>query len=139
MQANAWFSHERYPVVLFALLVAFAALLAIAPHDRAAWGLENALLFVAVAALVAVRCTLPLSRVSYTLIFVFCCLHSIGAHYTYSEVPYQDWLAALTGWRPAGRNQYDRIVHFAYGLLSARCSYALPTCAVSGATTCRST
>jgi hypothetical protein len=61
MQANAWFSHERYPVVLFALLVAFAALLAISPHDRADWALENALRFIGVAELVALRRTLPLS------------------------------------------------------------------------------
>lgn len=105
--------------MLFALLVVFAGILAIAPHDRADWALENALLFGGVAVLVALRHQLPLSRVSYTLIFIFCCLHSIGAHYTYSEVPYQAWLAALTGWSPAGRNQYDRVVHFAYGLLLA--------------------
>jgi putative membrane protein len=119
MRANSWLSHERYPIVLFALLVVFAAAMAIAPHNRADWALENALLFAAVGALVALRRTLPLSRVSYTLIFLFCCLHTVGAHYTYSEVPYQAWLAALTGWSPAGRNQYDRFVHFAYGLLLA--------------------
>ena len=100
MHASSWLSHERYPMVLFALLVAFAAVLAISPHDRADWALENGLLFAAVAALVATRRALPLSRVSYTLIFVFLCLHSIGAHYTYSEVPYRDWFASLTGSGP---------------------------------------
>ena len=85
---NSWLSHERYPRLLFALLVVFAGLLAIAPHDRADWLLENALLFAGVGVLVATRRKLPLSRVSYTLIFVFLCLHSIGAHYTYSLVPY---------------------------------------------------
>lgn len=119
-RANSWFSHQRYPIVLFALLVALAGVLAISPHDRADWALENALLFAGVAALIATRRRLPLSRVSYTLIFVFACLHSLGAHYTYSEVPYHDWLAALTGRPPGvGRNQYDRFVHFSYGLLLA--------------------
>jgi putative membrane protein len=58
--------------------------------------------------------------VSYTLIFVFLCLHTIGAHYTYSLVPYDEWLTAFTGRSGllgSGRNHFDRLVHFAYGLL----------------------
>lgn len=115
---NVWLSHQRYPLVLFALFVVIAAGLAISPHDRADWALENALSVGALAALVATRRSLPLSRISYTLIFIFMCLHSVGAHYTYSEVPYQAWIAALTGGAPpSGRNQFDRFVHFSYGLL----------------------
>lgn len=117
-------SPERYPRVLFALVVALSIGLGIAPHDRADWLLENVLLFAALAVLVATRKALPLSRVSYTLIFVFSCLHAVGAHYTYSLVPYDAWvealtgrtLSSLTGW---DRNHYDRLVHFAYGLLLA--------------------
>ncbi len=33
-----------------------------------------------------------LSRVSYTLIFLFLSLHAVGAHYTYAQVPYDAWL-----------------------------------------------
>lgn len=124
VRSTSLWSHERYPVVLFACLVVLAVLLGIAPHDRADWLLENALLFGAVAALVVTRRALPLSRVSYTLIFVFMCLHSVGAHYTYSEVPYDAWVEALTGRTLASRmgwdrNHYDRLVHFSYGLLLA--------------------
>jgi putative membrane protein len=119
-----WLSHEWYPRILFALLVVFSMVLGIAPHDRSDWLLENALLFAGVAVLVATHRSLPLSRVSYTLIFVFLCLHALGAHYTYSLVPYDKWLerlsghtiAGLTGWE---RNYYDRLVHFSYGLLLA--------------------
>jgi len=121
---RSWLSHERYPRLLFALLAALSIGLAIAPHDRADWLLENALLFAGVGALVATHRALPLSRVSYTLIFVFLCLHAVGAHYTYSLVPYEAWVEALTGrtlssvtgWE---RNQFDRLVHFSYGLLLA--------------------
>jgi putative membrane protein len=110
--------------VLLTLLVALSALLAIAPHDRADWALENALLVGGVAVLVATHKRFPFSRVSYTLIFVFLCLHAVGAHYTYSLVPYDDWfqtltgrtLSSLTGWK---RNHYDRLVHLAYGFLLA--------------------
>jgi putative membrane protein len=121
---DSWLSHERYPQVLFASLAAFSIVLAIAPHDRADWALENGLAVVAVAVLIATRKALPLSRISYTLIFVFLCLHTVGAHYTYSLVPYDAWLesltgrtlSSLTGWE---RNHFDRLVHFGYGLLLA--------------------
>ena len=122
--SRSWLSHERYPRVLLTLLLALSTLLAIAPHDRADWALENALLVGGVAVLVATHERLPLSRVSYTLIFLFFCLHAVGAHYTYSLVPYDAWcealtgrtLSSLTGWN---RNHYDRLVHLAYGLLLA--------------------
>ncbi len=117
--ARSWLSHERYRLVLFVLLMLIAGALAINPHDRADWALENALMFAGVGVLIATRRALPLSRVSYTLIFVFLCLHSVGAHFTYSEVPYQAWITALTGQPMTGRNHYDRLVHFAYGLLLA--------------------
>jgi putative membrane protein len=119
---RSWLSHERYPLVLLGLLIVLQIALGIAPHDRADWLLENGLLFAGVAVLVATHRKLPLSRVSYTLIFVFLCLHTIGAHYTYSRVPYDRWLAMLTGRSGLlgdGRNHYDRLVHFSYGLLLA--------------------
>ncbi len=97
---------------LFALVVAVSAFY---PHHPADWFLENALVGVGAAVLAIFRRRLPLSRISYTLIFIFLCLHEVGAHYTYAEVPYAQWLPALTG----GRNHFDRLVHFAYGLLLA--------------------
>ena len=101
----------------------FAAL-AIAPWHRADWALENALVVAFVVAVALTYKRFTLSRVSYTLIFVFLCLHEVGSHYTYSEVPYDEWFKALTGttlnslagWE---RNNFDRVIHFAYGLLLA--------------------
>jgi putative membrane protein len=112
---------------LTTLVVLFAALwipLAIAPHHRDDWLLENALLFLGVAVLAFSYRALPLSKISYTAIFIFLCLHTIGAHYTYAEVPYDAAIQALTGhtlqelfgWE---RNHFDRLVHFSYGLLLA--------------------
>jgi putative membrane protein len=113
---------RRHLLVLAVLFGLEWAALAISPRDRQDWALENALSVAFVAALVMSRQRLPLSRTSYTAIFVFLSLHTIGAHYTYSEVPYDDWARALTGrsvsdlsgWQ---RNHYDRLVHFAYGAL----------------------
>ena len=103
---------------LWALAVAYFiwwAALAIHPLDRSDWWMENVLVFAGVALLVWTYKPFPLSRVSYTCIFVFMMLHALGAHYTYAMVPYQEWFPSLAG----GRNMYDRLVHFSYGLLLA--------------------
>lgn len=117
-------SHTRYLLVLAALFAVWWLFLAIDPRDRADWLLENVLVFAFVAAAVASYRRFPLSRVSYTLIFVFLCLHEVGAHYTYAEVPYEAWSRALFGQginETLGleRNHFDRVIHFAYGLLLA--------------------
>jgi putative membrane protein len=109
------------------LIAAVAVLwiwLAVSPFDRSDWLLENVLLVLGVVVLLATRKRLPLSGISYTMILVFFCLHIIGAHYTYAEVPYDEAFRKLTGssfnelvgWK---RNNYDRVVHFSYGLLLA--------------------
>jgi putative membrane protein len=106
---------------LFTLVALWAAWEPLHPED---WALENALVVVALAVLIGTYRVLPLSRVSYTLIFLFMCLHEVGSHYTYAEVPYDAWWQALTGSTFNGmvgwdRNHYDRLVHFSYGLLLA--------------------
>ena len=96
--------------------------LALSPFDRSDWLLENVLTAVGVGVLVATRRVLPLSNASYVSICGFLCLHTIGAHYTYSLVPYDEAFRAVTGHPLDGssegaRNHYDRFVHFAYGSL----------------------
>ena len=114
---------RTYLATITGLFVVVWALLAINPHDRSDWLLENVLLIVFAAALLASGRALPLSRISYTTIFAFLLLHAIGAHYTYSLVPWQDWLHLLTGEAARApvteRNHFDRLVHFFYGLLLA--------------------
>jgi putative membrane protein len=114
-------ARRTYLFVLGLSFAAFWLLLAINPHDRSDWLLENLLLVVFVAALAASHRALPLSRISYTLVWLFLLLHTVGAHYTYSLVPWADGLRALGLPAPAagGRNHFDRIVHFSYGLLLA--------------------
>ncbi len=117
-------SHRRYMLILSALFLLYWAVLAIHPSDRPTWLLENMLVFGFVAAIASSYRGFPLSRVSYTLIFVFLCLHTIGAHYTYAKVPYDTWFQSAFG---SGlnqmlgfeRNHFDRLVHFCYGFLMA--------------------
>jgi len=98
--------------------------LAIKPLYRQDWLLENVIVFIAVPGLILGYFHRPLSSASYVLIFVFLVLHEIGAHYTYSEVPYDSWWQSLTGFSLNGslgweRNHYDRLLHFVFGLLIA--------------------
>jgi putative membrane protein len=111
---------ERDPAVLLLAFGAIWTALAIAPWYRQDWLLENLLVFVAVPLLAITSRTLRFSNGAYTCLFVFFVLHAIGAHYTYSEVPWREWLHlqdAGTGPDAAGRNHYDRFVHFSYGVL----------------------
>lgn len=117
-------SHHYYVPILAALFLAEWVVLAIDPLHRNDWVLENLLLFFVVPILALTYQRFPFSKVSYTLLFIFGCLHVVGAHYTYSEVPYDSWwnsftsrsLNELLGWK---RNNFDRFVHFLYGLLLA--------------------
>src|SRR5262245_20504008 len=108
-------SRKNYLWLLAGLYTAWWVLMAISPVDRMDWLMENVLVFLGVGLLVFTYKAFPLSRVSYTCIFVFLLLHTLGSHYTYAKVPYQEWLPFLAG----GRNQFDRMVHFLYGLLLA--------------------
>ena len=116
--------HNRYLLYLSILFLAWWLVLAISPYNRADWMLENVMVLIAVMVIAASFRQFPLSRISYTLIFVFLCLHEIGAHYTYAQTPYDQWfqhylgfsLNELLGFQ---RNQFDRLAHFTYGLMLA--------------------
>lgn len=116
--------HGRYLSILMIPFLAECIFLAFDVHDRKDWLLENVLVVIALIVLVLTYRKFPLSRISYTMIFIFLAVHEIGAHYTYAEVPYDQWFSALTGysfnelvgWE---RNNFDRVVHFSYGLLIA--------------------
>jgi putative membrane protein len=115
---------RRYLLTLAGLFALQWTALAIRPRYRQDWALEHVLTVAFVVVLALFRHRLSLSASSYTAIFIFLSLHTVGAHYTYSEVPYDDWARTLTGrsisavfgWR---RNHFDRFVHFAYGFLLA--------------------
>lgn len=87
---------------------------AIEPFSRRDWLLENLLVFLYCGLLLLTVNRFRFSLRSYLLFTVFMSLHLVGAHYTYAEVPFGFWLQDALG---LGRNHYDRIVHFSFGLL----------------------
>lgn len=88
---------------------------AVDPVKRSDWLLENLLVFAFVPALIFAYRRLPLSDVSYILIFLFLIMHAAGAHYTYAEVPLGHWLKDMFHLE---RNHFDRIVHFSFGIMA---------------------
>lgn len=110
------FADNRVLQALVAWLVGLWLLTAIAPFNRFDWLLENLLVLIYGALLVATYRRFAFSNLSYALFALFLSLHLVGAHYTYAETPFGFWLQDQLD---LSRNHYDRIVHFGFGLLLA--------------------
>jgi len=121
--------NDRFPLLVFLLFWGISCLDPPYPRELVLQHIPTAL---AVATLVAARRRQMLSRSSERLVLTFLALHVLGARWLYSYVPYDDWIAAVFGQSLSSRfgltrNHYDRLVHFAYGLLLVR-----PACEVFG-------
>ncbi len=108
---------KNYPKFLFGIFVLLWTVLAIHPKYRFDWFLENILTLVVIPLLILFYRKGFFSNLSWSLIFVFLLFHIVGAHYTYSEVPFAENFSRLLG---AERNHYDRLVHLLCGLLLTR-------------------
>lgn len=100
-------------LIAYSIVWVLAAINPVYPDD---WLLENVLAILGVAFFVITYKAFPLSNLSYIPLTIFMILHAIGAHYTYAETPIGDWMAPIFGWE---RNNFDRVVHFLFGLLLA--------------------
>jgi putative membrane protein len=94
------------------------------------WGAEHVLdltlhhvgTLAAVAAMLWTIRRAPVSDGAFVPVVAFTLLHVVGAHWLYSFVPYDRWAQSLSGatlsetfgWQ---RNHFDRLIHFAFGLL----------------------
>lgn len=108
---NRWL---QFMLALFALVWLWAAY---EPVYRFDWFLENILTVLTGIVLILTYSRFRFSDISYGLILLFACLHTVGSHYTYSETPPGFWIQETF---QLSRNHYDRIVHFAFGLLLAK-------------------
>lgn len=124
------FISPAYPKWLLGIFVLWFGVWAIGPSHPSDFLLEHLFTVAFLALLLWSHSRFRLSNVSYTMIFVYLCSHVVGAHYTYSEVPYDDWFRRLASWIGVQdfsiqslfgfkRNHYDRLIHFLFGLLMA--------------------
>jgi len=107
---------RRLPIVLLVLFAIFLAVTAWRPYDAFTWVLEVAPALLAAPILIGTYRRFPLTDLSYGLIFVQACILAVGGHYTYARVPLGEW---MKGWFHLARNDYDRIGHFAQGVIPA--------------------
>jgi len=118
------FFSSRYPLFLFIAVVLFLTLTSIRPPHPQDYFYEHIMTVVFLVLLVFSYRYFRLSNLSYTLIFLFLVLHIIGGRFTYSEVPYNSFFLNYFGINIDSffgfqRNQFDRLVHFSFGLLLA--------------------
>ena len=88
----------------------------IAPQDRLTWWLEVMPALLGLAVLFATRRKFQFTPLVQTLIALHMILLAVGGHYTYAQVPLGNWLRDVFH---LGRNHYDRLGHFAQGLMPA--------------------
>lgn len=110
------FRYNRFLQKLCVLFLIVFVLSAIRPVMVADWALENMLVLVFVGLLVATYRQIQFSELSYLLICLYLCMHEWGAHHMYANVPLGEWMRTAFH---TMRNDYDRVVHFAFGLLLA--------------------
>ena len=119
-----WFRDEGYPKKLFWAFIVIWLISFIGIKYPFDFFLEHIFTVVFVGILVLTYNKFRLSNVSYTFLFVYMMLHVIGAHYTYSLVPYDKWSETIFGGNITNyfgwtRNMYDRLVHLCFGLFMA--------------------
>jgi putative membrane protein len=108
------FRYNRLLHILCGVFLVVFAVSAYRPVMAEDWWLENGLVFAFVGVLIATYRWMPLSDLSYILICLYLALHEWGAHHMYANVPAGEWIKQTFH---TTRNDYDRVVHFAFGLL----------------------
>ncbi len=104
-----------FPAVLLFIYFIIFIWSGINPTDRAVWYVEAVTSFIPVAILLILYFkNIRMSNLAYFLMAIFPIMHIIGAHYTFSEVPF-DWFNNLFGF---SRNMYDRVAHMTVGFYS---------------------
>ncbi|WP_442600623.1 DUF2238 domain-containing protein [Paenibacillus sp. KN14-4R] len=98
--------------MIFFFLI-FFGLMAIHPTNWSQWLGYNLSLLVIILLLAFTYKKFSFSNFSYLLMFIFFCLHTYAAHYTYEGTPFDLWLKTSFHTK---RSYYDRIVHFSFGL-----------------------
>jgi len=106
-------SQRELMVLLILYLVGFI-LLAISPHDRADWALENLFPISQLIAVIVAYRYYKFTRISYYMIFFYLFVQSWGGHFTYAEAAPFNWLRDEFH---LARNHYDRVAHFMLGFL----------------------
>lgn len=100
------------PLLLTVFIAALIVWSGINPSDRTVWYAEILPVSTVFVALIATYRRFRFSNLAYVFMSFWLIMHTVGAHYTFADVPF-DWanrlLAPFLG---EGRNHFDRVGHY---------------------------
>lgn len=103
-------------IPLGAAVAAALVVSGIHPYERTTWLMEIAPVVVVLPLLMVTGRRFPLSSLLYLLIAAHAAILILGGAYTYARVPAGAWIQE---WFDLARNPYDKLGHFAQGLVPA--------------------
>lgn len=107
--------YRVFPLCLAALIFTVIVWSGISPASRAVWWAEILPILCVFGALIFSYRRFRFSNLAYLFMSFWLIMHTVGAHYTFADVPF-DWanrlLAPLLG---EGRNHFDRVGHYIVG------------------------
>jgi len=111
---NKFFGHKA---ILNILLICYTALFifsAYEPSSRSVWIAEIIPVILILSIILIVSRRFTFSPTAYVLMFLWIALHTIGAKYTFANVPF-DW---FNDFIQSERNNFDRVAHFSIGFFA---------------------
>ncbi|HEY5584177.1 MAG TPA: DUF2238 domain-containing protein [Ruminiclostridium sp.] len=108
------FKKNRPLHLMIAIYIIFLVILSVEPFNGFEWWYGNLAAVIVVTVLAVSYRRGRLTNSSYACILLLLILHTVGAHYTYLFCPIGDWMKGICGFK---RNNYDRLVSFAFGLI----------------------
>ncbi len=110
-------SNNHFAAICIAIIIFLEIALGISPQsDRMTWAMENAPVWIGIAAWLWTKNQFQLSKFCITLFCIHAIILMIGGYYTYAKVPLGFW---AKDWFELSRNNYDRLGHFAQGFIPA--------------------
>ncbi|MFC1235476.1 DUF2238 domain-containing protein [Vibrio sp. F74] len=98
-------------LTFYGLIFAFSAF---EPSSRSVWIAEIIPIVLILTGILVISKRFAFSSTAYLFMFIWLCLHTIGAKYTFAEVPF-DWFNNLIN---SDRNNFDRVAHFSIGFFA---------------------
>ncbi len=105
---------SHFLIILLALYIILLVWSAIGPKDYGLWILEVTPALVGLGLLMVFYRKQAFTSMTYFWCFIAACLMTIGAHYSYSEVPFFDF---LNNTFHSDRNNYDKLGHLLQGMV----------------------
>ena len=108
------FKKDRTLQFMLVIYLVVFVILAFNPTDYFQWWYLNLPSAAIIGILFVFNRKMRLSNLSFAAVLLFMLLCTVGAHYTYALCPVGEWMKGTFGFT---RNNYDRVVSLAFGLL----------------------